>query len=601
MNIQTIYLTFAFLALLLPSCTPDGETDGNSLPDGKYPLIFTSSLEAMVETRATTDDEGSWTEGDQVAVKVGDEVKEYSYGADETFTSDKPFYWTGTDETKTVSAWYPYSAHTTENGIEWSVKSDQNADENYQQSDFLYAPEQDIEFNDKTKSLDFYHQTARVVINIKKAEVATKENDIKSVVIGDANNFSLWGTYTAPSGDVTAGTWNTSSSSAMGTIIPKDITDPTTGFLKTYTALVIPQDMDGKPFIKVTIGEDDAAREYVYTPEEDKADLKAGNQYTYNITVKKTGLEVTAGTSVSWNEASISVSPNDNFAYQITAPTGVTIAAASGGTLSGNNGSYTLSDGNEITVTVNGRSDKFLKGLSAEGIYDRSVDYKSGTYTYTYKLKSDILLSEPVFVDTTEPEVGNFYYFDGTWSADLWDKPCVGIVFKVGVGEDDNINNYSGSGLTGEINGYAVALNTLTGSRQGWGSISSVTINTDNEKFYGYRNTQTIKSASGYGESDFWACYHAANHTPAAPANSSGWYLPSLGEYNVLWQVYGSIQSLFASAGGTDMKISLGFYWTSSTTSSSAACVDFGAWSATGSFTSAIRIDNAYVRPVLTF
>ena len=118
MNIQTIYLTFAFLALLLSSCTPDGETDGNTLPDGKYPLIFTSSLEAMVETRATTDDEGSWTEGDQVAVKVGDEVKEYSYGTDKTFTSDEPFYWTGTEEIKKVSAWYPCSAGTTGNGIE---------------------------------------------------------------------------------------------------------------------------------------------------------------------------------------------------------------------------------------------------------------------------------------------------------------------------------------------------------------------------------------------------------------------------------------------------------------------------------------------------
>ncbi len=51
--------------------------------------------------------------------------------------------------------------------------------------------------------------------------------------------------------------------------------------------------MDGKPFIKVTIGEGDAADEYVYTPKEGAANLKAGNQYTYNITVKWQELVVT--------------------------------------------------------------------------------------------------------------------------------------------------------------------------------------------------------------------------------------------------------------------------------------------------------------------
>lgn len=201
---------------------------------------------------------------------------------------------------------------------------------------------------------------------------------------------------------------------------------------------------------------------------------------------------------------------------------------------------------------------------------------------------------------------GAVYYADGTRlpsAAGYTGSTPIGIVFKTGAGEGDNISNYTASTFADNvIHGYVVALKNIDGGRKSWGNISNVSLHTDNTNFYGYSNTQVIKNAAGYDEANFWACYHAVNYAPAAPASgTSGWYLPSLGEYNALWQVYGEIQSKLTAAGGTDMKISWGFYWTTSKKNSSAACVDFGAWSATGSFTNAINTDNAYVRPVLTF
>lgn len=562
------------LSLVAASCSDDAGTD-NRLPEGKYPITFTAAVDGLTVTRATS--EGSWTKGDKVAIQIDEVVKQYEADADDNLSAideNNVFYWQNTDNI-TVNAWYPYNGGTKPDVV---VKANQNEEGNYQASDYLEVEEDAIVTFQEPK-LTFYHRTAKVSVTLKESESVP---DVSGATVTFINQAGVEGDGTE--------------------VIPKKETAD--GNVTTYTALLVPQKMDGKQFIKVTIGEGDFVRDYVYTPEEGDADLEAGKLYTYNITVKKTGLEVTAGKSVSWDEASVDVSLDDNFVYQITAPTtGVTIAAASGGTLSpGDNGFYTLSGGHEITVTVNEQKDKFLKGLSAEGIYDRSVDYQPGTYTYTYELKSDIFLSEPVFVDRTEPEVGNFYYFDGTWSADLWDKTCVGIVFRVGVGKDDNIDNYSGSGLIGEINGYVVALNMLT-DRRGWGEIDRVNINTDNNTFYGYHNTQIIKNTSGYGESTFWACYHAEMHTPAAPANSSGWYLPSLGEYNALWQSYSTIKDKFKSAGGMDMEWVYGTYWTSSKKDDSAACVYFGAWNAEKIFTDAITTSSygAYVRPVLTF
>ena len=124
-----------------------------------------------------------------------------------------------------------------------------------------------------------------MVINIKNAEAATSVGQITDVVIGNAKNLALSGTYIAPSGiGATAGTWTSATADpGMGTITPKDITASADGILKTYTALVIPQDMKGKKFLAVTLSDNQV---YYYTPSDSDANLKSGQVYTYNVTVK---------------------------------------------------------------------------------------------------------------------------------------------------------------------------------------------------------------------------------------------------------------------------------------------------------------------------
>lgn len=573
------------LSLVAASCSDDAGTD-NRLPEGKYPITFTAAVDGLAVSRATTDND--WTGGEGVAIQIGDETKKYQAAAGGNLSiaeGDAPFYWQSTDAI-TVNAWYPYNGGTKPADNALRVKVNQSRDTDYQASDYLEAVNASVVFNNP--QLTFTHRTAKVSVTLEKSESVP---DVSGATVGFINQAGVEGGGTE-------------------VISKKETAD---GNVTTYTALLVPQKMDGKPFIKVTIVEGDFARDYYYIPEEGDADLKAGYLYTYKITVKKTGLEVTEGTSVSWNETSVAVSPDDNFAYQITAPTtGVAIAAADpGASLSdGVNGSYILSGGNKITVTAESQSNKLLKYLPIKGFYDIiSAGHTSDKYTYTYTLKGDISISAPEFVDKGTLSVGDYYYFDGTWSAELWDKPCVGIVFKVGAGKDDELSNYSGSGLTGQINGYAVALTATTtetndeygGDRREWGNISSVTLNTDNDKFYGYSNTKTIRETSGYNETNYWACYSAVNYAVVAPSCSSGWYLPSLGEYNALWQVYDTIKDKLPSAGGTVMERNWGFYWTSSKKNDSAACVDFGRWNSTDSFANAVGTENAYVRPVLTF
>ena len=307
-------LCTACCVLALTACSDDTTGDDSRLPDGEYPMAFTAVVDELTVTRAGTAD-GEWTTTDRIAVQVsnaesGNEIKIYApsdNGNNVTLTSDDPFYWQSKDETKTIRAWYCGDSSTASGGINtrgvptsWRVQSNQNEGESYQMSDFLYAAPKDISFSDTNKSLAFTHQTARVVINIKKAEAAMEADVISSVVIGNEKNLALSGTYSVPTEGKATGTWNTSGGT-KGTITPKDITaSGSSDILKTYAALVIPQNMSDKKFIAVTLADN---KTYYYTPQDKEANLESGKQYTYNITVKHGYLEVvTVKTDSEWGD-----------------------------------------------------------------------------------------------------------------------------------------------------------------------------------------------------------------------------------------------------------------------------------------------------------
>lgn len=586
--------------------TDDDRMAGDSLPEGKYPLTFSIAVEGLNVTRATTDN--TWTGNEVVAVQVGGVTKKYkpvSYSASTTLeaTNDEtPFYWQKSDETKKVSAWYLGTGYQEELPATWTVQSDQR-EAGYQRSDFLYAPETSIGFADRnTTSLTFYHQTAKVVINILNADAVTDAAQITDVSLV---NMSTTADYTAPQGGSTAGTWSNQSTPAETGITPKTLADNTGNILKSYTALVVPQQMKDKKFIKVTIGADVDARDYYYTPTtETDGKLEAGNQYTYNITVKKDKLEVTASSSVSWKDDVTTDDAQEAATFRINYEEGMTLEAVDGKLTNDGARVKILSGSNLLKVTVKKQAGKFLKGISVGSKYYTIQSWKGidNGYEIIYQLKSDVTLTS-LFVDPPAPEIGSYYYADGEWSSEWWNRPCIGIVFKVGKDEHDN-NSYD---KPTKVQGYVVALQDAPGGRQPFGSgadISSFTTNTTD--FKGYAACQSMKGQSKFSADTHWACYSALHYTPEAPTASSGWYLPSLGEWNVLWQNYSTVQAKFATAGGSDMRKSSGFYWSMSKINegnSQPALVDFGVWDGYRTFSRNIKTGTfpAYTRPILTF
>lgn len=290
--------------LFLAACDSSNPADSSQIfPEGGYPLMIKAKVDGMKFTRSTAD--GMWEGSELVAVKdvTGGgtdfgRVKEYKADASGVLSAEIPFVWQDAAEQKRIVAWYPYSEQPPR---VWEVKSDQYADDGngYSVSDLLYAPATDFTFDENR--MTFYHQTARVVINILRLETVN-EKELLGVTIGDETNplLELKGTYACPEDGTTVGTW-TLDKAHKGYIIPKQLSDPNivsgNECVASFVALVIPQNMDGKRFIAVETSD----KVYYYTPEAGDAVLEAGKEYKYTIVVKDPSLTVVPSVSASWN------------------------------------------------------------------------------------------------------------------------------------------------------------------------------------------------------------------------------------------------------------------------------------------------------------
>lgn len=568
-GIRRFAISLVCCAFVFAACT-DNEGEDTHLPEGKYPITFTTAVEGLAATRAATAD-GVWSSGDEIAIKIDDNVKTYTprdiSGNSATLAcTTEPVYWQKSDETKNVSGWYYGTGYSNTLHSSWSVNSDQNsnAGEGYQMSDFLYTPQQMITFKPSGgvgNKLPFYHQTARVVINIKNAEDATDASGIQSVNIGNQNNVALSGTYLPPTDVTTVGTWTANGN--KGIIIPKEIS-PASGALKSYVALVIPQNMSGKDFIVVTVN----GLSYYYIPKSGDADLKGGNQYTYDITVKQgIGLSVSVNSSLTWTQdgETITGGGTEVTTFNVKIPTVPGLSFTTSG-LMGSAPAYTVSANASFSITYTVPSGEDNKGFVVKnGVCDITwVPLENGEYQFTYSnLHSDIELAYDDSDYNVYCNVGDYYNNDGSTSSTYIDGKSIGIVFKKGAGNGDDPKFYDDKLKLATIRGYVVALQDADSDTKQWSTENvSTGASKDLNDFRGYSNTQSIKNKGGESFERYPAAYNCVLYSPVAPVGSSGWYLPSYAQMKTLYDVQGDISSKsgFKALQGVD-------YWTSTESS----------------------------------
>lgn len=295
--------TFSALALLLAAtaCTQD---DAGTLPDGTQPLTLTAAIEGSADTRATVDNR--WNGNETIALQVtdGNGTEWYDYTVDDKGNLSGDYYWTNPSSI-TVQGLYP-NIMVKNNDWTWSVEEDQSSDEAYQSGDLLCSESKTVGFA-QTPALTFYHQTAKVVVNIKQeglpTSIGTTADNI-SLTIGEGDILTMDGSFSLPtaadSDDRWLGTW--ASGSTKGSIKPHLATTQATGNFATYEALVIPQDVaTGTKLLTFTAEKDGTSYGPFYYTLKGDAKWQAGYVYTYDITIFHYGLEVQVSESIDWN------------------------------------------------------------------------------------------------------------------------------------------------------------------------------------------------------------------------------------------------------------------------------------------------------------
>ena len=569
---------------LFAACSKD-DAAGDRLPAGEYPMTFATTVEGVTATRATTDN--TWAGTEEVAVQVGSgNPKKYTAATDGKLSAangETPFYWESTTETKTVSAWYPYTATkpTTFTVKEDQSGTDQSGTDGYQASDLIYAASQTVTYSG-SKELTFKHLPVKVVINLKTGAGVTADEVANASVsiVGQATESGAITDGTTSTDATTGGTntadWSVAQvTSGNAAITPKAVTPAAADCQKSVQALLVPQQMKDKTFIKVTISSND----YYYTPaNETDANLQAGQQYTYTLTVTKNGLTVTASGAAVWTGTGTE---------------------------------------NEVTGKVS------KAGFAA-------ADLKSGDYYY-----SDGTWSDGGYRKYPDNTTATLPIMPVLTDASGNARTVIGIVFWVGnaTAKDKTLaNDHSGcthglvvalkdaiDGTTAWQNSYSPVQEWLNAYKSGqFLSVVSDTGVTDPlNNIQGYNNTKAIEAFNAANSSYVVQAVQKVvdyRKTVSTPTTCSGWYLPSAKELTLLCgQEVADIWN--NNSGGTDMRdiindklsklgnyatqISSAFYWSSTEYSYSDKA--FAMYVSNGGVSYYRKSDSYRVRCVLVF
>lgn len=273
-----IYIMYLWAALVLAACTGD---DDAAWPEGGVPLELYAAVEgyssANAQTRATT--ENRWEGGEMVRLWIKNSI---SGSTDEIYTSVDSdgklitnIDLTSPDEKKFINGVYPLLL----NLERFSVQADQR-DKGYQDSDCMVAPSLRITVTSPDKTLVFRHVTAKVVVHLKVGNGVT-DYELRTATVTFENLTCTGGNINLNNG--TAGQVRP----GIDRITPNEVTPAADGYVRTVRALLPPQNMSGRKFVKIVIG----GKTFYYTPAAGEANFFSGKMYEYRLTVTSEGIE----------------------------------------------------------------------------------------------------------------------------------------------------------------------------------------------------------------------------------------------------------------------------------------------------------------------
>lgn len=264
----------ASLSLVAASCGKTEPESATALPEGKYPLKLTAE---MTQPLTRSGGKDAWAGGEEIGVSMDGLLSPRKFviepgGSAKPIDAANAIWWKNADEAR-VTAWYPDIVNP---ALDISDQSGGYAD-----FDLVWATA--IGRYDQEIVLQFTHRMAKIEFSLAAGDGITEEElaSASVKVLGDDEAYFSIGMIGA-------------ADKSDGEIAP--YYDSAT---KKFEAVVVPQDMTGKPLIRIGLG----GKTFAYTPEtQSKGKLDAGTCHSYAITVKANGLEVETPWGYDWSD-----------------------------------------------------------------------------------------------------------------------------------------------------------------------------------------------------------------------------------------------------------------------------------------------------------
>ena len=267
-------------------------------------------------SRAITD--GTFDDADRIFVHMDGKLKAFVYRTGQGFVHEStvsgtnidptPAKWEAGETQKDVLAYGPPSmiVYDDNSGYYYQCMAakDQSSDDNYKNSDYVYAAQT---LHRSRPALTFRHGMARIVVRLRPGG-SLKDEDVAgaTVLLGNENLLTI-ADIDPQTGTLTAHVPTENGELPPQTITPHRCADTPTGFVAAYEALLPPQDVSGKTFIRVRLP-NGKEREYVA---ENSSLLKGGHEYVYNATVEEDRVTVTISDSdVPWQDGILTTNIN---------------------------------------------------------------------------------------------------------------------------------------------------------------------------------------------------------------------------------------------------------------------------------------------------
>ena len=298
-------LYIAAVASLLAACANEEDGIGNN---GPVAATVQADISNNIKTRGTVDN-NSWTAGDAIGVyasssgnTTGDNKKYVTKNGDGTFEAadnNNIIYFKDNKET-TFSAYYPYSESLTDGKMDWNmaaVEANQPC-----KADVLFASgataskaSPTVNFTDAEHR--FKHCMSLVEFKIKPGQ-GVKYNNYKF------DRFELKGIFTNGKFDTRTGSVETVGDRGS---VWRDFDDVSFESEESFAYIMLPQSLESnKMDIEIYLLLNDSEVKYTtsITPSTN-GQFEGGKKYTYNITVKNTGITIEKANIVPWENGDL--------------------------------------------------------------------------------------------------------------------------------------------------------------------------------------------------------------------------------------------------------------------------------------------------------